>query len=110
MMPIRCDTPWAQNTKPHVTGYIALPPDHADQIAKIIFRVSDLGGTTMGEFPAKIEVFEKQSNFQRAAGRWPSDLAVPGAHQLTAIVSDKKGKELTRIAPRMVSVNMNPGY
>src|SRR5205814_5115214 len=29
MMPIRCDTPWAPNTKTQLTGYIALPPDQA---------------------------------------------------------------------------------
>ena len=38
------------------------------------------------------------------------DRAAPGLHHVTAIVFDRDGQELTRIAPRLVSVNMNPGY
>src|SRR5262249_13795535 len=110
MMPVRCDTSWAQNTKPQVTGYMAIPPHHADEIGKIIFRISDLRGTVLGDFRGKIETFAPAGNFQRAVARWPTDLAPPGAHQLTGIVYDKAGKELTRVAPRMVSVNMAPGY
>jgi hypothetical protein len=110
MLPTRCDTAWTQNTKPHVTGYLALPPDHADQVGKIIFRVLDLQGKTLGDFPGKVETFEVEGNFQRAIAQWPSDLAAPGAHQLLGIVLDKSGKELTRVAPRMISVNMLPGY
>jgi hypothetical protein len=30
MMPIRCDTTWTQNSKPQVTAFMALPPNHAD--------------------------------------------------------------------------------
>jgi hypothetical protein len=110
MMPIRCDTPWTQNTKPQVNGYMAIPPDQADEIGKIIFRISDLNGMVLGEFPGKIETFEAAGNFQRAVARWPSDLAMPGAHQLAGVVYGKDGNELTRVAPRMVSVNMAPGY
>jgi len=110
MMPIRCDTAWGQNTKPQVTGYMAIPPDYADVIGKIIFHVSDLNGKSLGDFQGKLETFEKSGNFQRASAQWSSDLAVPGAHQLTGIVYDTAGNELTRVAPRMVSVNMSPGY
>jgi hypothetical protein len=110
MMPVRCDTAWTQKARPHVTGYLALPPDHADQIGKIIFRVLSVDGAALGDFPGAIETFEADGNFQRAKATWPSDLATPGAHHLLGIVYDKAGKELTRIAPRLVSVNMNPGY
>jgi len=37
-------------------------------------------------------------------------LAAPGTYHLLGIVYDKAGKELTRVAPRMVSANMQPGY
>ena len=110
MMPIRCDTPWVQQTKPEVTAYIAIPPDQADQIGQILFRISALKGGTIGEYPAKIETFEKEGNFRRGVAHWPSDLATPGAHHVMAIVSGKGGTELTRVAPRLVSVNMAPGY
>lgn len=110
MFPVRCDTPWVQPTRPHVLGYMALPPNHADVIGKVAFRLVDLMGKTLGEFPGKIETFETQGNFQRASATWPAELAPPGAHQLIGIVYDKSGQELTRIAPRMVSVNMTPGY
>lgn len=110
MFPIRCDTVWTQPTKPQVLGYMALPPNHTDQIGKVVFRVVGLDGKTLGDFPAKVESFEPAGNFQRASAQWPNDAAIPGAHVLLGIVYDKSGKELTRVAPRMVSVNMTPGY
>ena len=64
----------------------------------------------MLDYPATIETFEAVGNFQRAVAHWPSDVAIPGAYQLTGIVYGKDGNELTRVAPRMVSVNMTPGY
>ena len=110
MLPLRCDTAWDQKTLPHATGYLALPPDHADQIGKVVFQILNLNGAQRGEFPATIETFEADGNFRRAVAQWPSDLATPGAHHLLGIVYDKSGQELTRVAPRLVSVNMNPGY
>lgn len=110
LMPMRCDTAWTQRTKPHVTGIIALPPNHADQVGRVVFRITDLEGKTLGEFPATTEVFQKEGNFVRGVARWPSDLAVPGRHHVTALVYDPGGKELTRVAPRLVSVNWETGY
>ena len=68
------------------------------------------GGQTLGEYQAKPAVFSKEGNFARAQAHWPTDAAAPGAHHVIAIVYDNDGKELTRIAPRLVSVNMQPGY
>jgi hypothetical protein len=110
MMPIRCDTPWGQDTKAHVTGKMALPPDHADQIGKVVFRVMDLDGKTLGEFPGQVHSLNEAGRFQLAEAKWPSDLAIPGAHLLLGIVYDKSGSELARVAPRMVSVGMQQGY
>ena len=110
MFPVRCDTAWTQPTKPHVFGYMALPPNHTENIGKVTFRVVGLDGQKLGEFDGKIETFEKQGNFQRASAQWPNTLAVPGAHHLLGIVYDKSGKELTRVAPRMVSVGITSGY
>lgn len=110
LMPLRCDTPWGQPVKAHASGWIALPVNHADQVGKVVFRLTDLAGEKLGEFDAKPEVFEKSGHFARAQATWPSDLAPAGAHHVTAIVYDKSGKELTRIAPRLVSVNMAIGY
>jgi hypothetical protein len=110
MYPIRCDTPWDQKTKPRVTGYMAVPPGQGDAIGKIVFRVLGLDGAVLGDFPATLETFEAEGAFQRAVANWPSDLAPPGTHHLLGLVYEKAGKELTRVAPRMVSVNMTPGY
>jgi len=52
----------------------------------------------------------KAGNFARAYASWPNDLAPPAAHHVTAIIYDKQGKELTRIAPRLVSTSMRQGY
>jgi hypothetical protein len=112
MMPVRCDTPWTQPTKALVTGRICLPPDHADQIGKILFRTMDLDGTAiLDEVEGKTTKLADNDNFLVSEAQWPTDdAAVPGAHWLVAIVYDKQGKELARVAPRLVSVGMQQGY
>jgi len=110
MMPIRCDTAWTQSTKPQVTGLMAIPPNHASAIGKVVFRLIGLDERTLGDYEGEIETFESEGNFQRAVAHWPSELAAPGTYHLLGIVYDKSGKELTRVAPRMVSANMQPGY
>ena len=112
LMPVRCDTDWAQPaTKAYAHGSIIVPPNHADSVGMIVFRLTDLAGKELGEFEAKTAApFEKFGNFAIATAAWPSDVAPPGAHHVTAIVYDKAGKELTRIAPRLVSTTMKKGY
>jgi hypothetical protein len=110
MTPIHCDTAWVQKTKPMVTGYMALPSNQKSRIGKTVFRILDLDGRVLGDFEGKVETFSAAGGFSRAVAYWPSDLAVPGAHELLGIVYDTSGKELSRVAPRLVSVNMKPGY
>jgi hypothetical protein len=110
LAPIRCDTPWTQKTKALVTGKITLPPDHADQIGKIIFRVSDLEGKTLGEYPAERKPINEAGRFYLAEAQWPIDVAIPGLHTLIAVLYDQSGKELCRIAPRQVSTGIAQGY
>ena len=110
MMPIRCDTAWTQNSKPQVTGLMAVPPNHSDEIGKVVFRLLGLDEKHFGDFEGEIETFESEGSFQRAVAHWPNDVAAPGRYHLVGIVYDKTGKELTRVAPRMVSANMQPGY
>jgi len=95
--------------RPAIT-MLAMPPNHADQIGRVIFRVSDLSGATLIETIGEMESFSDYGSFQRATAQWPVDFAPPGGHQLSAIVYDKRRNELTRIAPRMVSVRMQQGY
>ena len=93
-----------------VTGLMALPPNFSDDIGKVAFRILDLNGNKLDEFDGKIEVLAAEGNFRRASAEWPGDLALPGSYHLLGVVYDKSGKELTRVSPRMVSVNMQPGY
>ena len=110
MMPIRCDTPWNQPTKAMVTGKIAVPPDHADQVGKIVFRTIDLEGKTLGEYQAQVKPLHEGGRFYLAEAQWPSDAAPAGLHTLIGIVYGKEGKELCRVAPRMVSAGWVQGY
>jgi hypothetical protein len=110
LTPIRIDTAWSQKTKALVTGQIALPPDHADQIGKILFVVNDLSGKQLGEFAAERKLIQEYGKFYVAEAQWPTDLAPPGQHTVVAIVHDKSGQELSRIAPRLVSTGMTQGY
>jgi hypothetical protein len=110
LTPIRVDTPWSQKTKAMASGKIALPPDHADQIGKIVFRVSDLDGKSLGEYAATRSTLNESGRFYLAEAQWPSDVAVPGEHTVIAVVFDASGKELSRIAPRLVSAGWVQGY
>ena len=110
MMPVRCDTPWTQEGKGRVTGYLALPPNHLDQIGKVVFRLVDLEGKAIADFEGQTETISAEGQFFRAKAEWPIDVAPPGGHQLLGVVFDKQGQELTRVAPRMVSVHNVQGY
>ena len=111
MMPVRCDTAWTQRAKANAHGTITLPPNHMDAVGKIVFRLTDLAGKTLGEYEAqRNKPFQSFGNFALATARWPNDVAPPGGHHVTAIVYDTEGKELTRIAPRLVSTTMKKGY
>jgi hypothetical protein len=110
IMPLRCDTPWGQPFKAHAHAWIALPPNHRDMVGKVVFQLTGLDGRSLGEYEAVPEVFQEEGRFARAMAHWPSDDAPPGGHHVTAVVYDPDGNELTRIAPRLVSVNIEPGY
>jgi hypothetical protein len=110
MFPIRCDTEWKQDTKPEVTGYMAIPPNVHEQISRVVFRLQDLRGQQIADYEAVIEPLEAEGGFYRAAAKWPSDLAPPGQYHLLGIVYGRDAKERTRVAPRMVSDHMQPGH
>jgi hypothetical protein len=111
MMPMRIDVPWSQEGEPQVVGQIALPPNGLERVGRIVFQVNDLSGKVLGEFEAKERrELAPTGNFAVREARWPAALAAPGRFQVQAIVFDSQGNELTRVAPRMVSVNIEPGY
>jgi hypothetical protein len=110
MLPIRVDVPWTQSTKAHAYGQIALPPNQLDQIGRVVFRLTGLDGAELGTFDAERETIEPDGTFVKATAHWPVDVAPPGAHHVSAVVYDKDGQELTRVAPRLVSVNWVTGY
>lgn len=111
MMPLRVDVPWGQTDEPQVVGQIALPPRRESEIGRIAFQVLDLSGNVQGEFEAdERRELAPGGDFAVREARWPASTAAPGTFEVRAIVYDKAGKELTRIAPRLVSVNMEQGY
>lgn len=111
MMPIRVDVPWSQETRPRVQAMLAMPPLRAHEIGKVVFQILDLQGTVIGEHLAEEqETFDSSGDFSRRVAAWPTSDAIPGQHLVRAVVYDTHDKELTRISPRMVSVNMQQGY
>lgn len=110
LAPMRCDTAWSQKTKALSLGQIALPPDYADQIGNIVFQLTDLSGKALGHHPAERRTLHEAGRFYIAEARWPADAAPPGQHTVIAILHDKSGKELSRIAPRLVSAGWTQGY
>ena len=111
MAPIRVDTAWSQPTsKALVTAMVAIPPDQAGQIGKVVFRLLDTSGKMIVEHEAKVATLNAEGRFFRAEAQWPTDEAAPGTYVPLGIVYDRDGKELCRVAPRLVSVNNAPGY
>ncbi len=111
MMPIRLDVPWSQDTSPQVHAQIALPPLRAKQVGQVVFQTLDLQGKVLGEYIAtERKPLANKGDFAKLIARWPTTEAPPGRYGVRAIVYDSDGKELTRVAPRMVSVNMQQGY
>jgi hypothetical protein len=111
MMPVRIDTAWSQQGAPQVQARIAIPANHRDAIGKIEFQVTNLDGKTLGRFAAQdTETLQASGNFVRLLAQWPADLAAPGTYTAIAVIHDPQGAELARVAPRMVSVNMQQGY
>jgi hypothetical protein len=88
---------------------MALPPNRPE-IGRVIFRVTDTHGSFIAEHEATSETFAEYGSFRRAVATWPSDFNDPGTYHITGILHDRDGNELTRVAPRMVSLGMNWGY
>ena len=111
MMPIRIDTAWSQRQAPQVQGRIAMPPNHVQDIGKVTFQLFNLQGILLGEFSAdEVETLQADHNFVRRLAQWPADLAAPGTYNAIAVVYDRDGNEIARVAPRLVSVNLQQGY
>lgn len=111
MMPIRVDVSWEQQDNPQVKAVIALPPNRSEEVGDIIFQLCDTQGQILGEYSAEIEeCFQPQGDFCRRVAFWPTSLAASGTYHVHAIIFDKQHQELTRVAPRLVSFNLEPGY
>lgn len=111
MMPLRVDVPWMQQTRPQIEALVALPPNHSKDVAKVIFQTYDLHGKISGEHVASEEQqLDSAGKFRRLVARWPTSQSLPGRFHVQAIAYDDEGNELTRVAPRMVSVHMQQGY
>jgi hypothetical protein len=112
MMPMRIDMPWNQTTLPlQISGQIAIPPGKLREIGQIVFCVFALNGQLLGEFPAENEAnLDPDHLFTRRTASWPATLAAPGQFQVHAVIRDPNGNELSRVAPRLMSVNSVSGY
>jgi hypothetical protein len=110
MMPMRLDTPWTQSGVPQVQASIAMPPNEAASVGRVTFQLLDTKGLVIAEFDSNEELMVEGSDFRRSVASWPVELAAAGAYHVQAIVYDREGSELTRVTPRMVSVNMERGY
>lgn len=111
MMPIRVDAPWEQSGVPQVRASIALPPNRSTSVGRVVFQILDTQGQVRQEFAAENEdPIDAKGNFTRQTATWAVDLAAPGTYHVQAVVYDRAGDELTRITPRLVSVNMDQGY
>jgi hypothetical protein len=111
MMPIRVDTPWKQNAAPVVQAFVAMPPNRSQDVGRIVFQLVDLNGNSIGQYAAdQEEVMQPQGQFVRRSATWSSSVAAPGSYEVYAVVFDRDGDELARIAPRLASINMEQGY
>ena len=111
LMPMRVDVPWKQRTLPQVHASIAMPPVWEDQVGRVEFNVFDLDGKLVGQYAAeqRIEI-QAEGSFAIRQATWPVHVAPAGQFHVVAVVYGRDRSELTRVAPRLVSVNMQPGY
>jgi hypothetical protein len=72
--------------------------------------LSDLSGKTIGEYPAQRRTMHEAGRFYLAEAQWPIDAAPPGQHTAVAVLYDRNGNELTRVAPRLMSAGWVQGY
>jgi hypothetical protein len=110
LAPMRCDIAWNQKTKALMTGQVALPPNNGDQIGKIVFELHDLNGKKIGEYSADRKTIQEAGKFILAEAQWPADAAISGEHTVIAVLFDKTGGELCRVAPRLHSAGWTQGY
>lgn len=110
LMPMRVDTSWLQSGVPRVQASIAMPPNEAESVGRVAFQLLDTHGQVIAEFDSHEELLVEGGNFCRRVASWPVELAAAGTYHVQAVVYDPEGAELTRVAPRMVSVNMEQGY
>ncbi len=111
LMPVRVDVPWQQPGEPQVIAKISIPPVTLVKFGKVEFHVSDLEGHSLGVYTAgDTETLADSKWFQYRTAAWPLSVTPGGAYHVHAVVYDADGRELTRVAPRMISVNMQQGY
>ena len=82
LFPMRVDVAWNQSGQPQVTGVIAVPPNIAPA-PRYVFRVSDLHGKTIGDFPATLQTWQEEGKFQTATAKWPAAVAPPAGYHVT---------------------------
>jgi hypothetical protein len=111
MMPIRVDLPWSQTGLPQITALIAMPPNRGDEVGSVEFQLIGTSGDLISKYAAdKDEILEEEGRFIRRKAKWPVSVAPASSYHVQAVVFAPDGRELTRIAPRLVSVNMEQGY
>lgn len=111
MMPLRIDVPWSQSAPLQVEARIAMPPNREEAVGRVVFELHDAHGAVVGAYEAKErQTIEAEGNFVRRAARWPLAAVRAGDYLPVAVVYDRQGNELTRVAPRLASVNLSQGY
>jgi hypothetical protein len=111
MMPMRVDVPWKQDGQPHVQAMIAASPNRRAEVGRVVVQLIRADGRPIAEYAVdQPEVMEHDGNFARYVARWPASLAAHGTYHVQVVVYDAAGKELTRVTPRLASVNMEQGY
>jgi hypothetical protein len=100
--PMWVDTPWVQPERAKVQAVVAIAPSLIVQVGKVEVRLHDVDGHITETIAAPIEKFGPEGKgFARAVARWPIDLHAPNTYFATAVVTDKAGGVLARVAPRM---------
>ena len=103
--PMWVDTPWNQPERGGVQGVVAIPPEFAELVGVVEFRIHDADGKVVKTLPVVPKSFgPKGLGFIRAGARWPIDDYAPGTYFATAQSSvSRTDKPLATVALRMVS-------
>ncbi len=108
--PMWVDTPWNQSERGGVEAVVAIPPEFAELVGEVEFRIHEADGKVVKTLTVVPKSFGPNGlGFVRAERAGRSTIMPPAAYFATARVLSRTEKPLATVAPRMVAEGIISG-